>query len=387
MSGDCNGADPAAYRGSTVKEKAGASSRTPDGVIYIDNYSKIYRQVKENFADEFTHMMLPTQIKKTLLSSHRMLASALLALTNEQGALLCFLFHSLFESGEEVRSGVLDPQQGVTVEMFRAFLGHFHEQGYGFVSPRQILEGLPPSGKYILLTFDDGYCNNARALPAMEEFDAPAVFFISSEHVREGKAFWWDAAYREGRKRGKSEAEIGGAVAGYKRRKTEEVERELKREFGEGALHPVGDLDRPFTPGELRAFAEHRLVSMGNHTKNHAILTNYSLAEAREQIQGGQDAIQEMTGKMPDMISYPNGNSSLEIQRAAREAGLRLGVVVRRGKNRLPLKTRRTDAMAMKRFTLWGDRGITAQCRVSRANVSFYGLIEGLRARAAAASW
>jgi peptidoglycan/xylan/chitin deacetylase (PgdA/CDA1 family) len=331
-------------------------------------------------------MEMQKRLKAGMLSLDARMASRFLSVTHEEGALLCFLFHSLFESGEEVRSGMLDPQQGVTVEMFRAFLGHFHEQGYGFVSPRQILEGLPPSGKYILLTFDDGYCNNRRALPVMEEFDAPAVFFISSENVREGKAFWWDAAYREGRKRGKSEAEIGGAVAGYKRRKTEEVERELKREFGEGALHPVGDLDRPFTPVELRAFAEHRLVSMGNHTKNHAILTNYSLAEAREQIQRGQEAILEMTGKMPDMISYPNGNSSLEIQRAAREASLRLGVVVRRGKNRLPLKTRGTDAMALKRFTLWGDRGITVQCQVSRANVSFYGLVESLKAKAWAAS-
>ncbi len=145
-------------------------------------------------------------------------------------------------------------------------------------------------------------------------------------------------------------------------------------------------MDRPFTPGELSAFAEHQLVSLGNHTKNHAILTNYSLAEAREQIQGGQDAIREMTGKMPEMISYPNGNSSPEIQRAAREAGLRLGAVVRGGKNRLPLKTGAPEAMTLKRFTLWGDRGITAQCRVSRANVSFYGLVESLKAKASAAS-
>ena len=326
------------------------------------------------------------RLKAAMLSLDARMASRFLSVTHEEGALLCFLFHSLFENGAEVRNGVLDPQQGVTAEMFRAFLGHFHEQGYGFVSPGQILEGLQPSGKYILLTFDDGYGNNRRALPAMEEFNAPAVFFISSEHVRDGKAFWWDAAFRAGRKRGKSEAEIRRTMAGYKRMKTGEVECALKNEFGKDALRPVGDLDRPFTPGELREFAEHRLVSMGNHTKNHAILTNYNLAEAREQIQGGQDAIQEMTGKMPDMIAYPNGNCSPEIRQAAREAGLRLGVGVRRGKNRLPLKTRATDAMALRRFTLWGDRGITAQCRVSRANVSLYGLVESLKEKASAAS-
>lgn len=330
-------------------------------------------------------MIVQAQLKKALLSFQGMLASALLPRTKEQGALICFLFHSLFESGEEVRSGVLDPQQGVTVEMFRAFLGHFHEQGYGFVSPRQILEGLPPWGKHVLLTFDDGYCNNLRALPVMEEFNAPAVFFISSDHVWEGKAFWWDAAYREGRKRGKAEAEIRRAVARYKRWKTEEIERDLKKEFGNDALRPVGDLDRPFTPGELREFAEHPLVSMGNHTKNHAILTNYNLAEVREQIQGGQEAIQQIAGKMPEMISYPNGNSSPEIQQVACGIGLPLGVVVRGGKNRLPLKIGAPEAMTLKRFTLWGEYGIDGQCRVTRANISFYSLVENIKVRASVA--
>jgi len=107
--------------------------------------------------------------------------------------------------------------------------------------------------------------------------------------VQEGKAFWWDVAFREGRKRGKTEEVIRSAVAGYKWRKTEEVEFELKKEFGADALLlPVGDLDRPFTPSELREFAGHRAgYRWGITTKNHAILTNYNPAEAREQIQGG----------------------------------------------------------------------------------------------------
>jgi peptidoglycan/xylan/chitin deacetylase (PgdA/CDA1 family) len=326
-------------------------------------------------------MKVSMHLKRAILSLDENLAKRLHAANREEGALLCFLFHGLFESHKELRSGMLDPQQGVTVEMFRAFLGHFHEQGYSFVSPRQILEGLQPSGKYILVTFDDGYCNNLRALPAMEEFNAPAVFFISSDHVREGKAFWWDVAFREGRKRGKTEEEIRRSAAGYKRLKTDGVESDLKMEFGKDAFRPVGDLDRPFTPGELREFAEHRLVSLGNHTRNHAILTNYSLAEVREQIQGGQDAIQQMTGKMPEMISYPNGNSSPEIQQAARDIGLPLGVVVRRGKNGLPLKIRAPEAMALRRFILWGDRGIDAQCQASRSDLSFSRLLSGFARR------
>jgi peptidoglycan/xylan/chitin deacetylase (PgdA/CDA1 family) len=329
-------------------------------------------------------MKVPAHLKRAILSLDEKFASGFLPAAHEAGTLLCFLFHGLFESGEELRSGVLDSQQGVTVEMFRAFLGHFREQGYGVVSPQQILKGLQPGGKYILLTFDDGYFNNLRALPVMEEFNAPAAFFISSDHVREGKAFWWDVAFREGRKRGRTEEEIRRTVAGYKRLKTEEVESDLREKFGKDALRPVGDLDRPFTPGELREFAEHHLVFLGNHTKNHAILTNYSLAEVKDQIQGGQGAIQQMTGKIPEMISYPNGDSSPEIQQAAHEAGLRLGAVVRGGKNRLPLKIGAPEAMTLKRFILWGDRGIDAQCQASRSDLWVSRLVRGLTARTTA---
>ncbi len=315
-------------------------------------------------------MKFHAQLKRTALSLHRMLAGALLPLTNERDALLCFLFHSLFESEAELRGEVMDPQQGITVAMFRAFVSHFHEQGYGFVSPRQILEGLQPGGKYILLTFDDGYFNNIRALPVIEEFNAPAVFFISTDHVRGGKAFWWDVVYREGRRRGQTGEEIRRAVAGYKRRKTEEVECDLRNQFGDDALRPVCDLDRPFTPEEMREFTGHRLVSLGNHTRNHAILTNYDPEEVREQIRGGQEAIQQMTRQVPEMISYPNGNSNTEIQQIAREIGLPLGVLVRGGKNRVPLKFDAPGVMTLKRFILWGDSGIDAQCRAARSSVS-----------------
>jgi len=308
--------------------------------------------------------------RKASLAANKLVTLFSRLIPNEQNALLSVVFHGLFQSGQELRSGEIDPQQGITVDMFRTLLKHFYQQGYGFVSPRQVLEGLGPNGKYLMLTFDDGYFNNVRALPAMEEFNAPAVFFISSDHVREGKAFWWDVAFREGRRRGTTEEEICRTVAGYKCRKTEEVEFDLRKKFGVDALRPVGELDRPFTPCELREFAGHRLVSLGNHTKNHAILTNYSLAEAREQIRGGQKAIEEMTGKMPEMISYPNGNSNAEIEQMAREIGLPLGVVVRGGKNRLPLNVRAHQAMTLKRFILWGDREIDAQCRATRSSFS-----------------
>jgi peptidoglycan/xylan/chitin deacetylase (PgdA/CDA1 family) len=323
-----------------------------------------------------------SRIKSMLLAVDEFLAACFLPYTKERGVLLTFLFHSLFESPREAESGLIDPQQGITVEMLRQAVGHFQGQRYEFVSPGEIAAGLQPDGKYALLTFDDGYYNNLRLLSVLEEFGAPATLFVSSGHVKKNHAFWWDVVYREGCKRGRSEDEISGAVARCKKLKAAEIEALLVREFGDGALRPATDLDRPFTPGELRRFANHRLISVGNHTRDHAILTNYSSAEAREQIRGAQDDIREMTGQIPQMIAYPNGNESAGVRQAALDAGLRFGIGVRSGANRIPVLGATREAMTLRRFTLYGDHAIEAQCLVSRSGISIYHSLRQMKSAA-----
>ncbi len=326
-------------------------------------------------------MRLKPHVKRAIFSLDEMLTRVSLSLTGESASLLIFLFHGLFQDGKEARAGVIDPQQGITVEMLRRFVLHFREQSYRFVSPGDIVWGLEPRGKNVLVTFDDGYFNNRRALPVLEEFGVPAVFFIASDYVKHGKAFWWDVVFRELRNRHRTNREIGHAIAGYKRLKTAAVESDLSRQFGEAALKPIADLDRPFRPSELEEFARHPLVFLGNHTKDHAILTNYSDAEVSEQIEGAQNDIFEITGKRPEIIAYPNGNVSPVIQALAWNAGLRLGIGTSPGKNRLPLQVDAGGAMAMRRFTLWGDREIDTQCRVSRSRLSLYRSFNDIRMR------
>lgn len=319
-----------------------------------------------------------------LLALDQVLATCVLPVTNERGVLLSFLFHSLFEGPRELQSGIVDPQQGITVAMLRQVLGHFQKQAYKFVSPGDVLNGLPAGAKYVLLTFDDGYYNNTRALPVLEEFRAPAVLFVSSNYMKQGKAFWWDVVYRESKKRGRQEREIQREVARYKRLKTADAEAQLRNQFGADALGPLGDLDRPFTPAELREFAEHPLISLGNHTSDHARLTNYSAQEVHAQIQGAQDDIRAMTGKSADIIAYPYGDESPAILEAAKSVGIHFGLGVNPGRNRLPLRPGSRDAMTLKRFTLTGDHAIEPQCRMSRSGVSLYRSARTMKLKASA---
>src|SRR5688572_17254650 len=144
-------------------------------------------------------------------------ARAYLAMFRERPGLVTLLFHSLFADAAEVRLGHIDPQQCTTVGDFAAVLEHFRAAGYRFVSPADVSSGLDPSARHVMVTFDDGYFNNVRALPVMKRCDVPTTFFISTGHVRDGRCFWWDVLYRERSARGASLAQIRAEGAALKR--------------------------------------------------------------------------------------------------------------------------------------------------------------------------
>ena len=316
-------------------------------------------------------MAMYSHARGILQTLDRLIARAPVAMGKEEGVLLTFLFHGLFADPNEVRSRPTDWQE-ITVEMFRRFLDHFQKHSYTFVSPDDMATGLDPSGKHVLVTFDDGYYSNTRALPLLEAHRVPAVLFVSTQHVMQGKAFWWDVVESRARSLGTPRKHVQHLIKRLKRLKTPEAEEQVQGLFGRDALMPVSDVDRPFTPLELREFANHPLISLGNHTTDHAILTNYPPDEVRAQIQNAQDDLRRMTGKLPAIIAYPNGDETPAIVDAARSAGILLGVGVRPGRNRLPIQPGSLDAMTLQRFTLTGDCAIEAQCRASRSLFSLY---------------
>ena len=147
-------------------------------------------------------------IQELVRAADSAVAKLYLSCFRERDGLISFLFHSLFKDDHEIRQDLVDPLQRTTVVKLRQLIAYYQRHGYQFVSPADILAGLGPGGKYVLLTFDDGYYNNTRALPVLEEFNVPAVFFVSTEHVKRNKCFWWDVLHRERAANGASHGRI-----------------------------------------------------------------------------------------------------------------------------------------------------------------------------------
>ncbi len=302
------------------------------------------------------------------------IASIYLSCFRERDGLISFLFHSLFEDEQEIRRNLVDPLQRTTVEKLRRLIRYYQRHGYQFISPIDVLSGLGSGGKYALITFDDGYYNNIRALPVLEEFHVPAVFFVSTEHVRKNKCFWWDVLYRERSAQGASHGRIYREGIAMKSLRTEQIEEVLQARFGKDAFIPRSELDRPFTPEELREFATHPLVRLGNHTANHAILTNYTNEQMRSQMVDAQDDIFAMTGIRPSAIAYPNGAHSGDVLSACGDVGLKVGFTIRPEKHSLPVDIHSPDLLRLGRFSPHGWGPIEPQCRTYRSDLPLYGL-------------
>lgn len=310
-------------------------------------------------------------IQKVIRNVDAGIARAYLSVRQERPGLLCFLFHSLFRDEAEMQLNHVNPLDRTTVGLFRELIAYYIACGYQFITPEDVLAGLLPNERYAMLTFDDGYYNNHLALPVLEEFDVPALFFISTNHVKQQKCFWWDVLYRQRLAEGASEREAYHDGVEMKSMRTEDMELSLTTRYGADALKPRGDIDRPFTPDELAEFARHPLVHLGNHTANHAILTNYSSIEIREQVEQCQAALRDITGKAPVTIAYPNGNVDDRVIEICRAAGLSLGFTIIPQKNRLPLIDH-GDPMRLHRFVPHCELPITAQCHTYRSDMLLY---------------
>ncbi len=316
--------------------------------------------------------MLISAIQRLARRADDGLARVSLYCRRERPSVRCFLFHSLFRDEAEIASGTVDPLERTTLEHFRRFVRYFLEQGYRFITPRDLLGGDLVPGHYAMITFDDGYFSSTLALPVLRSLGACATFFISTEQVRRGRCFWWDVLYRNRLAMGRSPAAIQHETLALKDLTTEQIESQLTAEFGESAFLPRGDIDRPLTVAELKDLASNPEVEIGNHTANHAILTNYPAQQVFEQIQSAADTLESWLGLRPGSIAYPNGAVNGTVISAARSAGMSIGFTTRPNKWNIEHARSPEDAMQLGRFCLASDSRFLEHCRTARSDYLIY---------------
>src|SRR5271166_3320110 len=203
----------------------------------------------------------------------------------------------------------------------------------------------------VLLTFDDGFRNNAEvAAPLLWKYRMPAIFFVSSGHCERGRVLWF--AYLQALRRYYPHDSL---VFHGKRMITSADKRNLTIQvIREGLLslrpHPhamiraiAEELPRieDFVPESILAdsflgmtqeqvgeLAADPLFSVGIHTIDHPYLTKCDDQEALRQINGNRAWLENVCGSQIDIIGYPLGDYNSAILRQCREHNINLGFAV-----------------------------------------------------------
>ncbi|MCA8984092.1 MAG: polysaccharide deacetylase family protein [Planctomycetaceae bacterium] len=207
-----------------------------------------------------------------------------------------------------------------------------------------------PRGKYLLITFDDGYRDNYElAFPVLRACGARATFFIATGFIDQPRVAWWDEIawmLRQHRVkklprgnwfsedipvRGAYPAEaIGAAVRKYWSLPAEEAERYLEdlallTEAGRCPKTMAETLWMTWDMIRELATAGH---DIGGHTVDHPVLAQCSLARQQWEIEESRRRLTAQLGAAPQAFSYPVGQPHMftePTQRLLEAAGYRWG--------------------------------------------------------------
>lgn len=262
---------------------------------------------------------------------------------------LVLMYHRVAEPG-------LDPwRMCVSPENFSAQLEHLATNclPVGRLQQDSATRG---AQRRILITFDDGYVDNLiNAAPLLEEFDCPALFFITTGYIGGYRQYWWDElqsliltpgllpqTFRYDGSERSFEFELGdrarytreeaASLAGWKVtydgreppsrrhklflelwhhlwRSSEDERRRILGFTREWAAYepPVQSQSRPMTEAELVRLASSPLVEIGSHTVTHSPLPGLSAPEKREELTESRNTLERVLGKPVGALAYPHG--------------------------------------------------------------------------------
>lgn len=264
-----------------------------------------------------------------------------------------------------------------------------------FVTLDQALERLsgPPSRKFCVFTFDDGYADNLiRALPVMERFAAPFTVYVATGMMTGEIDAWWLGLAALIRNDDRIElpdlnCRFDCPDQPSKRRAYVAIEAMVHANYDVlGAVRAAvarrgidcGALAREegLTPEQLRQLASSPLVTIGAHTERHLNLARAAAADVEREMTAGRRVLENVIQREVAHFAYPFGNARAcgkREEQIARTAGFRSAVTTRRG----TLFPEHLDNLyALPREPLGGNETVaTLQCKLGGVNRAFQSLL------------
>lgn len=207
--------------------------------------------------------------------------------------------------------------------LMRLVAGSFRVMSLAEAAQHLAQGSLPP--RALVLTFDDGYADNAEvALPILQRHGLKATFFVATGFL-DGGRMWNDTVIECLRHSPRAEvdlSEFGLATLPLQSlpQRQQAVSALLpkikyltlaQREVALARLQVLCAVDRlpqdlMMSSAQLRSLSAAGM-EIGGHTVSHPILTTLDAAEAEREIQQGRDRLQVLTDRPVQVFAYPNG--------------------------------------------------------------------------------
>ena len=176
---------------------------------------------------------------------------------------------------------------------------------FPFLTPEEFT-GSKKAG--VLLTFDDGLANNVtQALPILEAFSAPAILFVSTQHVQNPHD--WLPASR------------AWAKQGWPDEQYDTIAHELYDGMSEQQLKQV---------------SKHPLITIGSHTVTHPFLTRCTAEQLTAELQDSRRYLQAMSGQPVNYFAYPTQDYNQQVAQAVKDTGYTHAFADQSGQTSLP---------------------------------------------------
>jgi len=256
---------------------------------------------------------------------------------------------------------------GTSISLFESSLSWLRREGWKIVSLEECLERVlekDRSHRYAVLTFDDGYRDNALvALPILERHNAPFLMYVPTGAPTRTLQPWWLGLRELFRSRDNVTVDamdtrfhcpdFQSKVAALERTSQwihEEYDRAAmlaptfhKAGVSLSALNDAYFLDEE----EIQALSRHPLVSIGAHTTSHPALATLDASSARAEMADNRNYLLNLIQLPVRHIAYPYGGPKAcgpREERLAGEVGFLTAVTTRPGQL--------DDALHLNRFAL-----------------------------------
>lgn len=251
-----------------------------------------------------------------------------------RGRVIILTYHRVIPRAEAAASFV-QPAMYVTPETLESHL-RFLTTNFELLGFRQLLtkwatRDWDSGARYCVITFDDGWVDNYRyAYPLLRAYAAPATIFLPTDLVASGAWLWSDRLGHLLWRRGLGTPDDWNAAIEHAKLMSDEERAALL----DGIENEVGDRQSPerrfVNWDEVREMSRHG-VAFGSHTATHANLARLSGAALERELRDPLDVFRREAIDCVPVLAYPNGDCTAATAYAARAAGYRAAVSVRRG--------------------------------------------------------